>query len=146
MIGDKPQEEVPLLHLQSMMHRLIRLTDSHRQYGLTKSQVLLLTALYYRETVTMGEIAQYISSSKEQATRAVASLCDQGIVERFEHPENRTKVHIRFTERGRELMRRFGQQLRQEMNARLEASLSPEELETLRCSVQTTMDILSKVK
>ena len=146
MIGDKQQEDVPLLHLQSIMYRLVRLTDIHKQYGLTKSQILLLTALYYRESITMGEIAQCISSSKEQATRSVASLCDQGIVERFEHPDNRTKVYIRFTENGRELMHRFGQQLRQEINARLEASLTPPELDTLHRSVQTTLDLLSKVK
>lgn len=146
MIADCSGEEVPLLRLLPMMQRIVRLTDAHKQYGLTKSQAVVLIALHYRESVTMTEIAQYLSSSKEQATRTVAGLFDLGLVERFEKPENRTHVYIRFTEAGRDFMQRFGQQLRAEIAKRLEESLTGEEIEQLRRSVQTSVDILSKVK
>ena len=139
-------EEVPLLHLLPMMQRLVQLTDAHKKYGLTKSQVIVLLVLHYQESATMSEIAQYMSSSKEQATRTVAVLCDHGLVERFELPENRTHVYIRFTAHGRSFMKEFGQQLRTETAKRLEASLTAEEIQTLCRSVQTSVDILSKVK
>lgn len=146
MNADYSGEEIPLLHLLPVIHRVIRLTDAHKQYGLTKTQTVMLIALYYRESVTMGELAQYISSSKEQATRAVASLCDNGLVERFENPENRTHVYIRFTDYGREFMRQMNMRLREEIDERLAVSLTEDELMTLRQSVQTSIDILSKVK
>ena len=146
MVADCAGEEVPLLRLMPMLNRLVRLTDAHKQYGLTKSQVVVLVALHYRESVTMSEIAQYLSSSKEQATRAVASLFDAGLVDRFEQPENRTHVYIRFTEKGKQFMQDFSTRMRAEITARLSASLSPEELETLRGCVETTVELLGKVK
>ena len=146
MVADCSGEEVPLLRLLPMMYRLVQLTDAHKKYGLTKSQAVVLIALHYRESVTMSEIAQYLSSSKEQATRAVAALYDAGLVDRFELPANRTHVYIRFTDSGKEFMQTFSRQLREEISKRLENSLSPEELQTLRSSVQTTIEILGKVK
>ena len=140
------EEEVPLLHLMPIIQRLIKLSDAHKQYGLTKSQVIVMIALRYRENVTMSEIAQYISSSKEQATRAVAVLFDHGLVERFEQPQNRTHVYIRFSEQGRAFMHELESQFHKEISHKLSSSLTPEEIETLRNSLQTSIDLLSKVK
>ena len=146
MNTNRADEEVPLLHLLPIMQRLIRLTDAHKEYGLTKSQAVLMIALRYRGSVNMSEIAQYISSSKEQATRAVSALHDRGLVERFEQPENRTHVYIRLSEDGRSFIETFELQLRTGIVEKLKSSLSPEEIETLRDAVQTAIDILSKVK
>ena len=146
MVADCAGEEVPLLRMLPILQRLIRLTDAHKQYGLTKSQTVVMLALYYRESINMSEIAQYISSSKEQATRVVAALCDQGLVERFGLPDNRTHVFIRFTQKGRAFMQQVGQQMRAELARRLNSSLTPEELQTLRQSVQTSVELLSKVQ
>lgn len=146
MNGDYSGEEVPLLHLLPVIYRLIKLTDAHKQYGLTKTQTVMLIAIYYRESVTMGELAQYISSSKEQATRAVAALCDNGLVERFENPENRTHVYIRFTDKGREFMRQLSKMLRAQIDERLALSLTEDEIAALRQSVRTSIEILSRVK
>ena len=139
-------EEVPLLHLLLTVKRLIRLTEAHKEFGLTKSQVIILAALHYRGSLSMSETAQFISSSREQATRSVAALCDEGILERFELPDNRTHVYIRFTENGEAFMRELWHKLRAELGERLETSLTPEEIETLRSSVQTTVELLRKVQ
>ena len=139
-------EEIPLLHLLPMLQRIISLTDSHKKFGLTKSQMIILIILHYKANMMMGEIAQYISSSKEQATRAVAGLCDNGLVERYELPSNRTRVYIRFTEKGREYRQVICQQLRAELYAKLKTSLSEEDLQKLKQSVQTTVEVLSKVQ
>ena len=117
-MAEYPDGEVPLLPLFPALQRLLDLTEAHKKYGLTRSQVIVFTVLTYRDSVTMGEMAQYISSSKEQATRAVAALCENGFVERFERPENRTHVYIRFTEQGREYMRQIGRTLDAEIRAR----------------------------
>ena len=52
----------------------------------------------------MKEAASYISSSKEQATRAVAPLVDKGLMERYTDSANRNYVHIQLTETGRMLV------------------------------------------
>ena len=140
------EEEIPLLHLLPLLQRLTRLTDAHKQFGLTKSQMVVFIILYYRGSVTMSEIAQYICSSKEQATRAVASLCDSGWVERYEEPANRTHVYIRFTETGREYFLRLLAHRREELTRRLNSSLTEEDIHALRQSVRTTVEILNKVK
>lgn len=139
------EEDIPLLRLLPILQRTVRLADAHKKYGLTKSQAIIMIALKYRGSVTMTEVAQYMSSSKEQATRAVATLCDQGLVERFEQQENRTRVFIRFSEVGQKFMEEFESQLREEISKKLESKLSEEEIAALRCSLQTSIDLLNKV-
>ena len=143
---ENAEKETQLLHLLPLLHRIVRLTDAHKKFGITKSQMIIFIVLYYRDTVTMSEIAQYISSSKEQATRAVAALCDNGLVERCEDAANRTHVLIRFTESGRAFMGQLTAWLRTEISRRLSASLSSDDLQRLHQSVQATVEILSKVK
>lgn len=139
-------EDIPLLPLLPMLMRVVKLADAHKQYGMTKQQMIVLLTLYRRDCATMGEIAQFISASKEQATRVVASMCDQGLVERFELPENRTHVYIRFTGQGRDYMRQIGRTLGAEIRDRLTASLTPDEIEQLRGSVRSAVELLGKVK
>ena len=146
MTMEYTEKETELLHLLPLLYRLICLTEAHKKFGITKSQMIIFIVLYYREGVTMSEIARYISSSKEQATRAVASLCDNGLVERCEDAANRTRVLIRFTEDGRNYMRQLVSWLRTDISQKLSASLSTDDLQRLHQSVQTTVEILGKVK
>ena len=139
-------EEIPLLRLLPILQRIVCIADAHKKFGVTKSQMIIFLVLYYRDGVTMSEIARYISSSKEQATRAVATLCDSGLVERYEDPGNRTLVLIRFTDKGRETMHELLLWLRSNVAEKLSASLSEEELVRLHQSVQTTVELLSMVK
>lgn len=143
---ENAEKETQLLHLLPLLHRIVRLTDAHKKFGITKSQMIIFIVLYYRGTVTMSEIAQYISSSKEQATRAVAALCDNALVERCDDPDNRTHVLIRFTEAGRAFMGQLTAWLRAEISRKLSACLAEDELQKLHQSVQTTVELLSKVK
>ena len=139
-------DEIPLLHLLPLLHRIIGLTETHRKFGITKSQAIVFFILHYRDGITMSEIAKYISSSKEQATRTVAALCDNGLVERYENPNNRTHVYIRFTEAGREEMQRLVQEFRTDIYNRVSSSLDDEDIQKLHQAVLTTVEILGKVK
>ena len=139
-------DEVTLLHLLPILRRIIGLTDTHKQFGITKSQIIIFIVLHYRGSVTMSEVAQYISSSKEQATRAVAVLCDNGLIERFEDAGNRTHVLIRLTEQGKAHLQRLIAKLRSEVAERLAASLDEEEIHELNQAVNTVVTLLGKVK
>ena len=139
-------DEITFLHLLPLLHRIIDLTETHRKFGITKSQAIIFFVLHYRDGITMSEIAKYISSSKEQATRTVAALYDNGLVERYENPNNRTLVYIRFTEAGREEMQRLVQEFRTDIYNRLSTSLDDEDIQKLHQAVLTTVEILGKVK
>ncbi|MDO5445855.1 MAG: MarR family transcriptional regulator [Eubacteriales bacterium] len=140
------EDEIPLLHLLPLLQRIIGLTETHRKFGVTKSQIVIFIVLHYRESVTMSEIAKYISSSKEQATRAVAALCDNGLVERYEDPGNRTHVYIRFTGTGKTYMEQLIREFRTDIFERLASSLDEDDIQNLNQAVMTTVEILSKVK
>lgn len=139
-------EEIPLLHLLPLLQRIISLTDSHKKFGITKSQMVIFIILHFKGSTTMSEVAQYLSSSKEQATRAVAVLCDNGLVERYEDPSNRTHVYIRLTEKGREFMQTLREKLHEDIKVKLNRSLTEEDRKELQESVQKTVEILNKVK
>ena len=138
-------EEVPLLQLLPLTHRLIALVDIKKQYGLTKSQAVILLALFYCGTICMSQIADYLSSSKEQATRAVAGLAEHGLVERFERPDNRTHVYIRLTETGRDYVAKCCAELTRQVDQKLDAALTPEERSTLDAAAETVIALLRKV-
>lgn len=138
-------EELSLLRLLPLTHRLFSLTDTKKQYGLTKSQMLILLALFYRGTVCMSQIAAYLSSSKEQATRAVAGMVEPGLIERFERPDNRTHVYVRLTDAGRDYVVKCCTELNRQVEEKLEAKLTAKERGELRESLCTVISLLDKL-
>ena len=93
-------EESSLLTVLPLIQRLILSSINREKFPFTKTQLSIFALLSSRDSLTMKEVAGYISSSKEQATRAVAPLVDAGYVERFVDPSNRTWIHIRLTPDG----------------------------------------------
>lgn len=68
---------------------------------LTGTQRLVLLTSAVSGKMTMSQLSKSIVCSKEQATRAVAPLVQQGYLQRSYDPENRTRVYIQLTEYGR---------------------------------------------
>ena len=143
---DNSGDEFPILHLLPILQRIVGLTDIHKKFGLTKSQIIIFLILHYKSSMTMSEAAQYICSSKEQATRTVAALCDNGLVERYEDSGNRTMVHIRLTRTGEEHLRMLVSTLRSEIAERLRSSLDEDDIQRLHDAANTAVEILCKVK
>lgn len=139
------EEEVPLLLLYPLLQKLILSAADMRETGHTKTQHIIFFALALREHLTMSEIAGYISSSKEQATRAVAPLVDEGFMARSISSENRTQVHITLTDKGREHVKLYREKIHRGLNDMLAAAISPAEAEELRQAVSSILRILSKV-
>ena len=90
----------PLLLLLPLLSRFLT-PPAHLSARLTKTQLLIVTALSYHESFHMSQLAAYLSFSKEQATRAAAPLVEAGLVERFAQSENRTRVFLRLTADGK---------------------------------------------
>lgn len=139
-------ENMPFLAALPLIHRLV-LSGGERGRAIhTKTQLIIFIILSVRESLTMTEIAGYISSSREQATRAVAPLVDAGYVERYVDPQNRTRIHIRLTTAGRAYWEESREKMCVMIDRRLKESLSPEECGELEQATATMIRLLKKIK
>src|SRR5689334_24931086 len=62
----------------------------------------LLIAIGSREPATLNEIASAVGRGAPAISRAVDSLVRAGLVERTQDPDNRRRLALRLTEKGRE--------------------------------------------
>jgi len=140
--GDR---DFSLLKLMPMIQKVILSCWDREKYPYTKSQLTLIMALLHKDSLTMKEAASYISSSKEQATRAVAPLVDKGLMERYTDPANRNYIHIQLTDTGRMLVLEMLDGLYDNINKLLDQAISNEEKLALRDSLTESIRILNKV-
>ena len=137
-------EEVPLIQVLPLVYRLVMgNTDPHR-HGFTKSQFLVLAVLYRRGSLHMTQIAEYLSSAKEQASRVVSPLAEAGLVERSIDPENRTRVCVSLTEKGRESIDRYIAEMKRRINDKL-GCLEESDRTELFTAAASMVTILSKL-
>lgn len=139
------EHDYSLVRILPMIHSIVLSSWDREKYPYTKSQMIIFIALHRRETMTMKEAAAYISSSKEQATRAVASLVDHGLVERYIDPANRNFIHIRLTQAGRIQAREMLDNLYENVNLLLNRHLDEEEKISLRNAIVECVRLLEKV-
>lgn len=139
------ERDFSLLRLMPMLQKVVLSCWDRETYPYTKSQLTIFMALLRKDSLTMKEAASYISSSKEQATRAVAPLVDSGLLERYTDPANRNYVHIRLTETGRILVLEMLGSLYDNINKLLDRAISSEDKLALRDSLTESIRILDKV-
>lgn len=138
-------DEIPLLNFYPMFQRLILSQLLKTKYNYTKTQFIIFSALTNNDAMNMSQIAHAISASNEQATRAVAPLVEDGYVERFTDPGNRTKVYVRLTEEGREYTLAWRRDFHTNLDRLLREKLSGEEYVRLREAVKTSAELLGKI-
>lgn len=134
-----------LLELLPLISKTVISAAAWKELGHTKTHLLIFAALHRHGDLTMSQIASYIASSKEQATRAVAPLVDDGLLERYTDPVNRTRVHIRLTEKGRRLMEQFHERFLRNLREIMRESITDAEMAELKQAVDTMIRILGKL-
>ncbi len=141
------EQDTLLSFLQSMvlLQSLVFSCVDRKSFPFTRTQFFIFTVLSLKDEVTMKHIAQYISSSQEQATRAVAPLVDEGYAERYIDPKNRTHVHIRLTEKGRAFLAEQRVLVSEKLLTKISASLSAEEIDALHSASLSMNQLLSEV-
>ncbi len=139
------ERDFSLFRLMPMIQKLTFACWDKEKYPYTRSQLTLIMALLQKDSLTMKEAASYISSSKEQATRAVAPLVESGLLERYTDDTNRNYVHIQLTASGLQLVREMLTDFYDSICALLDQSISPEEKQKLRHSMTESIGILQKV-
>ena len=124
-------------------HLLINSIDL-KELKLTKTQISVLFALIHRDSLSMTQLAQHTAISREQATRAVTPLVDLGYVERFQDPSNRKLVLVHLTDQGEAFLTDETLRIGNKIQASA-GSLSPEEEEKLKTSIETILEIMKKL-
>ncbi len=134
-----------LLEMMPMYHKIVLNEIEMKSIHLTKSPFFILLALMSNESLNMTQVATYIASSKEQATRAVAPLVEAGYVDRFHDESNRKLVLIRLTPSGKTFLHETKEHLHQSLEKKFER-LPIQDRQDLGSSPQTILRILKKMQ
>ena len=145
MAQESSGDNTQLLALLPLFNRTIVSAIGLKEFGYTKTQLMIFSALARCDNLTMSQVAGYISSSKEQATRAVAPLVDDGLLERYVDPENRTRIHIRLTAEGRIFSEHYKARFFENLKKMMQDKISYEEMIELKQAAETMIHILSKL-
>ena len=84
---------------------------SERHGGVTaatraeQAQRQLMSAIAAREPATLGQVAGAVGRGAPAVSRAVDGLVRAGLVERMHDPDNRRRLALRLSERGREVLK-----------------------------------------
>ncbi|PYG89871.1 DNA-binding MarR family transcriptional regulator [Ruminiclostridium sufflavum DSM 19573] len=136
---------ISLFEIFPMCQKIILNSIDIKHLNFTKTQLFILFALMGKPCLNMSQIAAYIASSHEQATRAVAPLVKSGCVERFCDESNRKLVLIRLTDTGRNFISFEKEQLKKNLVSLLN-TLTNEEKEEFNNATCTTLKILKKLE
>ena len=115
-----PGREHEIVRLLSITLRRITRAISVRsrflagRFGLTGPQIAILKELMLKDGACVGELASAIYASQATTTDIVDRLERAGLVNRSRDERDRRRVHVRLTDRGRELMHHCPSPLREE--------------------------------
>ncbi len=139
-------DEIPLLTLMPLLYKQVMASSAFKTSGFTKTQIIIMSALASRGPLRMTQVAETLSSSKEQATRAVAPLVKEGLVKRTRYAANRTRVYVDLTEKGSDFMEKSNRAFDRYINEKLARSVTPEEKEELHQAVNVAIRALDKIE
>jgi len=107
------------------------------------SRIKALYAFRDQDSSTMSELADNIGAKLPSMTMMIDNLAEEGLVERARDDQDRRKVIVRLTEKGRQLRQEFLEQ-RNQIAEQLFARLSREDEQELMSLLGRVCDILEK--
>lgn len=107
------------------LRRIIRATDIHsrklgKETGLTTPQLVIVKAVAARSGATVSEIAREVSLSQATVTTLLNKLEANEILFRQRSEEDRRRVNVSLTDKGRELLATAPEPLQDRFAARFE--------------------------
>jgi DNA-binding MarR family transcriptional regulator len=78
------------------------------QHDLTLQQWVLLTALWRRDGLTVGQLATYYRATEPSTSNLVGRMETKGLVRRELNPEDRRQVRVFLNDKGRSLAHLLG--------------------------------------
>ena len=93
---------VKLCELYPVYRRVICKLFDAKEFKFTKTQQMIVMTLWLYKKTSLSQLATLISTSNEQATRAVGQLVKKGFVTRERNEENRRLAEIQLTPKAEE--------------------------------------------
>lgn len=115
-----------------------------RQYHLTKTQLMVIVALSRYPGITMSELSEKISTSREQASRAVSPLVRRQLISRDTNELNRRQINMELTDDGRRYLTHIKETYLDLLLSSFN-KLSDDELRTFLSSLKNISETLNKL-
>lgn len=119
-----------------------------KKYGVKANSLafhaLMLLKSLDEQPLTMSALAGQLDITKQQLTRLINVMEEQGLVERSHDTRNRRQVYVQVTDKGRRIVSELCEQLLLDMVQSL-SSLEEQELSELRVSVSSLSRLLEKM-
>ena len=141
-IGKDAVELADALH-SAAIHLLRRVRSEDRASGVGPAQLSALSVLVFGGRMSLGDLAAAEQVKPPTMVRIVQALTEEGLATAKPDKQDRRKIVISATARGRELMMR-ARQRRVRALAELVASISQKEQEQLGEAVAVLRELLRK--
>ncbi|MGN0622029.1 MAG: MarR family winged helix-turn-helix transcriptional regulator [Porcipelethomonas sp.] len=141
---DKENLTESLLRLLPVYNHCFQNFANLRSFDLTKTQLRILIILNQRSKITMGNLADSISASKEQTTRAVSPLAEKGYIFRSVNENNRRRLNVELTDKGEELLKKLRKACESQLIEAFE-KLSETETAEFLSSLNVIINTLDKI-
>lgn len=128
-----------------LMNRLLHAAYDGEQKHLTKTQYIIVISMYLYGELTMMQLSKLCGITKEQATRALSPLVDEGLVARSISENNRNYVYVSLTEEGKAHMRTMLCRCAKRLDKLAGDRLSAEELAELGQHMSALRLLLQKI-
>ncbi len=109
----------------------------------TKTQMDLLMTLYTDGPMNMTQLSEHVGIAPEQATRAITSLRDKGLVHKERSETNRRMVIVTLSEQGVVLLDDYTHTIKMHLEAAFQ-NLDTEEVSKLASIARDATKILEK--
>jgi DNA-binding MarR family transcriptional regulator len=128
---DRPRPST--LYLVKQLEQAVRgrLDEVLRPAAITPQQYTALTVLERHDDLSTAELARSSFVTDQSAADMIAVLEERGLVSRAVDPRDRRRRVLRLTERGRDLLDRYRDQV-ERLESRMVAGLTPVQADDLR--------------
>ncbi len=133
-----------LSQIMPWFRRIAYNSFNNKDFDLTRIQLLMVMALYYHGTVSMGTLAKLVGTSNEQVTRAAIKLEEKGFIIREQDSINRRVVNIFLSEKAKEIVRNTEYKYLQEIKKQFD-DIPIEQMRELKKSADYVLKILNKI-
>ena len=134
-----------IIHATLYFHELFKktLVASQPELAFTKTQMDLMIALHLEGPMNMSALSERVGIAPEQATRALKSLRERGLVDTGRSDENRRMVIAQLSEHGMLTMDEHLRAVDENLRASLEG-LDANEIERLSQAARTIVELMGK--
>jgi len=112
---------------------------------LAPHHLMIMKMLQESDELHISEIAKMVAIAKPQMTHSINKLLGLGMVERQANIDDRRRINIRLTPKGREMIERMDEIMKDRLNVML-STLRDEDLDKLAESFEFIAGTFSKLK